>query len=77
MSLSARLIRLLVYGYRYLISPLMPPRCRFAPTCSEYALDAIAMHGAGRGLWLALRRVVRCHPWGGDGFDPVPPHGAK
>ena len=59
--------------YRYAISPLTPPSCRFAPTCSEYALEALRVHGAGRGLGLALSRLARCNPWGGHGYDPVPP----
>ena len=50
-----------------------PSPCRFAPSCSEYALDAVHQHGAGRGAWLAVRRLGRCHPWGGHGWDPVPP----
>ena len=54
------------------ISPLTPPACRFTPTCSEYARQAIIKHGPVRGLWLAVRRLLRCHPWGGSGYDPVP-----
>lgn len=59
--------------YQYIISPLIGPRCRFLPTCSDYALEALARHGAVRGGWLTLRRLSRCHPWGDSGFDPVPP----
>ena len=59
--------------YRYLISPALPPRCRYLPTCSAYALEAIEQHGALAGGWLALKRVGRCHPLGGAGLDPVPP----
>ena len=62
----------LIRIYQWLISPLLPRACRFAPSCSEYAAEAIALHGAARGGWLALRRLLRCHPWGGEGFDPVP-----
>jgi uncharacterized protein len=62
-------------GYQLLVSPLLPPACRFLPTCSEYAGEAIALHGAGRGVFLALRRLARCHPWGGSGYDPVPEPG--
>lgn len=58
--------------YRLLVSPWMAPRCRFLPTCSEYALVALERHGAGRGSWLAFRRFCRCHPWGGSGIDEVP-----
>jgi putative membrane protein insertion efficiency factor len=59
--------------YSRAVSPALPPRCRFAPTCSAYAAEAIAVHGAGRGSWLALRRLVKCAPWHPGGFDPVPP----
>jgi putative membrane protein insertion efficiency factor len=65
-------LRGLVHVYRWVISPLLGPRCRYQPTCSEYALDALSKHGAVRGSWLALRRIARCHPWGGSGWDPVP-----
>ena len=58
--------------YRVAISPLLPASCRFAPTCSAYAIDAIGRHGAWHGSGLALRRILRCHPWGGSGYDPVP-----
>jgi len=71
-SLPARLLAALVRGYRYLLSPWWGRQCRFTPTCSQYAIDALERHGAARGSWLALRRVLRCHPWGGGGFDPVP-----
>jgi len=67
-----RLARLLVHGYRYFISPLLGPRCRFHPTCSEYALEALERHGVLRGGWLSLRRLLRCHPWHSGGYDPVP-----
>ena len=58
--------------YQAVISPWTPPSCRFTPTCSAYAIEAIEKHGAARGSWLAFRRIGRCHPWGGHGFDPVP-----
>lgn len=67
-----RSLRSLVRAYQLTVSPLIGPRCRFAPSCSEYALEAIDVHGALRGAWLALRRVLRCNPWGGSGYDPVP-----
>lgn len=62
----------LIRFYRMLISPLYPPTCRFQPTCSQYAIDAIAQFGVGRGSWLALKRLLRCHPWHPGGYDPVP-----
>lgn len=68
----ARILRALVLVYRNAISPLLGPRCRYLPTCSEYCLDALALHGALRGGWLSLKRIARCHPWGGSGLDPVP-----
>ncbi len=64
----------LIRGYQLLISPLLGPSCRFRPSCSQYAFEAVARFGAARGAWLALKRLVRCHPWGGSGFDPVPGH---
>lgn len=67
------LLRALVHAYRWLISPLLAPSCRYFPSCSEYALQALAQHGPLRGGWYALRRICRCHPWGGSGYDPVPP----
>jgi putative membrane protein insertion efficiency factor len=62
-----------VTAYRRLLSPLLGQRCRFAPSCSAYALEAVTVHGAGRGSWLALRRIGRCHPFHPGGHDPVPP----
>jgi len=71
------IVSLPIHAYRYAISPLFPPSCRYQPTCSEYALRALAAHGPLGGSWLALKRIARCHPisWlgGGAGFDPVPP----
>ena len=61
-----------VYFYRCCISPPTPPSCRYTPTCSEYAIQALRKHGPLRGIWLALRRILRCHPWGGSGYDSVP-----
>ena len=62
----------LIRAYRLLISPVLPPHCRYWPTCSEYALVAVQRHGPIKGGWHALRRIARCHPWGGSGYDPVP-----
>jgi putative membrane protein insertion efficiency factor len=61
-----------VYVYKYAISPITPATCRFTPTCSEYAVQALKKHGPWKGLRLAVRRIFRCHPWGGSGYDPVP-----
>lgn len=58
--------------YQRFISPLLPPSCRFTPTCSQYAIEAVSKYGILKGSWLALRRLLRCHPWGGSGYDPVP-----
>jgi putative membrane protein insertion efficiency factor len=59
-------------AYQYLFRPLLGANCRFYPTCSDYALEAVTRHGALRGTWLAMRRVGRCHPWHAGGYDPVP-----
>lgn len=59
--------------YRYAISPFLPSRCRYLPTCSEYAIEAIDRFGTIKGGWLALKRIFSCHPWGKSGYDPVPP----
>ena len=72
MSPASLLLKGLIHGYRLLISPVLGPHCRYAPTCSAYALEAVGRFGAFRGGWLALRRILRCHPWGGAGHDPVP-----
>lgn len=62
-----------IHFYRKVISPLTPPSCRFYPTCSMYALEAIEKHGAAKGSWLAIKRIARCHPFNAGGYDPVPP----
>lgn len=67
-----RMLVLIVRAYQRLVSPLLMPHCRFFPSCSAYALDALTTHGARRGGWLALRRLGRCHPWHPGGYDPVP-----
>jgi uncharacterized protein len=71
-SSVGRLLVVLVRLYQRVISPLFPAHCRFHPTCSEYAVEALREHGALRGSWLALRRIGRCHPWNAGGIDPVP-----
>ena len=63
---------LLVRFYQLCISPLKPPCCRFTPTCAQYAIEALRKHGPIKGLYLTVRRLLRCHPWGGSGYDPVP-----
>jgi len=72
MSVAAWLLTGLISGYRKFISPLLGANCRFYPSCSAYALEAIQVHGAGRGSWLAVRRLSRCHPFHPGGLDPVP-----
>ena len=76
MSPLAQFLRGIVFAYRYTLSPLLGPRCRFHPTCSAYALEAIGSHGAIKGGWLTLRRLGRCHPWHPGGYDPVPDRSA-
>ncbi len=68
-----RLLIACIRFYRHYISPLMAPHCRFHPTCSQYAVDAIQQHGALRGSWLSARRICKCHPFHPGGYDPVPP----
>ena len=65
--------RWLIQFYRLLISPMLGPRCRFYPSCSVYALEALEQHSLSYALWLIMKRLGRCHPWGGSGYDPVPP----
>jgi len=69
-----RLFLALIHLYRALISPLFPPSCRFQPTCSQYALEAVESFGPWRGSLLAIKRILRCHPLHPGGYDPVPPH---
>jgi putative membrane protein insertion efficiency factor len=68
-----RVLIALVRFYQKGISPFTMPSCRYVPTCSAYAVEALEVHGALRGGWLAVRRILSCHPWGGHGYDPVPP----
>ncbi|HUC60753.1 MAG TPA: membrane protein insertion efficiency factor YidD [Alphaproteobacteria bacterium] len=76
MAPATRMLRAAVRGYQLLIRPVLPASCRYYPSCSQYALEALARHGALRGSWLALARILRCHPWAEGGVDPVPdaPH---
>lgn len=68
----ASLLILPIRFYQQFISPLTPPSCRYTPTCSQYAVEALRKHGPFKGFYLAVRRILRCHPWGGHGYDPVP-----
>ncbi|MGB0893155.1 MAG: membrane protein insertion efficiency factor YidD [Parashewanella sp.] len=68
-----RLITILIRGYQLIISPMIGPRCRFSPTCSHYAIEAVKMHGSAKGSWLAIKRILKCHPLHPGGIDPVPP----
>lgn len=61
-----------IRAYQRFVSPMLPPSCRFQPTCSQYAIEALRKYGWWRGMYLAVRRILRCHPWGGHGHDPVP-----
>lgn len=65
-------LKILIRAYQWVLSPLLGPSCRFYPSCSHYALEAIENHGALRGVWLTVKRISRCHPWHEGGFDPVP-----
>ncbi|HZJ60050.1 MAG TPA: membrane protein insertion efficiency factor YidD [Chitinophagaceae bacterium] len=76
MKLILRILSLpfiaLIKIYQWIISPWIGPKCRFTPTCSQYALEALKKYGLFKGTWLAIKRISRCHPWGGHGYDPVP-----
>ena len=72
MGLTAKIMLGLIRFYQYAVSPLIPPRCRYTPTCSQYALEAVKKYGALKGGWLAVKRIARCHPFGGSGHGPVP-----
>ncbi len=71
-TLTTAFLMILIQGYRYVISPVLPGSCRYHPSCSAYALEAVSEHGSVRGGWLAIKRILRCHPWGAFGVDPVP-----
>ena len=71
--LGEECVLLPVHFYRRCISPMLPPSCRYVPTCSEYMVEAVRLHGPLKGLAMGTRRICRCHPWGGSGYDPVPP----
>ena len=75
--IARRFVMGVLSAYKRFVSPLLPPACRFQPTCSEYAREAVELHGVGRGLWLGVLRLARCHPWSRGGFDPVPPDAAR
>lgn len=75
-GLAIRVLQTALRAYQAFLSPLMASGCRYHPSCSHYAYEAIEVHGAARGAWLALRRVLRCHPFSGGGFDPVPSRSA-
>jgi len=72
MGIVRSFLILLVRLYQWFISPMLPNACRYQPTCSQYMVEAVTKHGPIRGLWLGLKRIGRCHPWGGHGYDPVP-----
>jgi len=73
----SKIIIWLVKGYQKFLSPLFPGCCRYKPTCSAYMIEAVKTHGALKGLYLGIKRLLRCHPWGGSGYDPVPPKKEK
>lgn len=68
-----KILMLPVYFYKYVISPMTPASCRHIPSCSEYAVEALNIHGPFKGIYLATKRILKCHPWGTHGYDPVPP----
>ncbi len=71
-DLPRRIVLLPIRGYQKFISPALPPSCRFSPSCSQYTLEAVSRYGALKGLWLGVRRLIRCHPFNPGGYDPVP-----
>ena len=73
MRILSKMLILPIKFYQSAISPMFPPACRYTPSCSQYAIEAIMTHGPFKGMWLAMKRILRCNPWGGEGYDPVPP----
>ncbi len=71
-NFATQILRGVILAYRICLAPLLPGRCRYLPSCSHYGLEALQLHGPIHGSWLTLRRLLRCHPWGGHGYDPVP-----
>lgn len=71
-NMLTRLLLVPVYFYRHAISPLLPPSCRYTPTCSQYTIEALKKHGPFKGMYLSAKRILSCNPWGGSGYDPVP-----
>ncbi len=71
-KIIVKILILPIRFYQRFISPMTPPACRYTPTCSQYAIEALHKHGPLKGLYLAIKRLLRCHPWGGSGYDPVP-----
>ena len=74
MKLARKAVLVLLRGYKWVLSPMLPPSCRYVPTCSEYAMEAVERYGPLRGGWMAIRRVLRCHPFVKGGYDPVMRH---
>jgi putative membrane protein insertion efficiency factor len=71
MTMARIAVMLLLRGYKWVVSPMLPPSCRYVPTCSEYAMEAVERHGVLRGIWMAVARLLRCHPLAKGGYDPV------
>ncbi len=67
-----QILLLVIRGYQFFVSPMFPPSCRFSPSCSQYSHEAICKHGALKGVWLTIKRIIRCNPWNPGGYDPVP-----
>ena len=74
MNPATFILRAAIRAYQWILAPVLGANCRYEPSCSAYAYEALGVHGPLRGSWLAICRIARCHPWGGFGYDPVPPH---